>query len=277
MKYKTKADVERVISLNKATTSIEKFIRSYLEGLAVAPIFKAEQRHAELKTQPDVPDVEAVTVDKEITIAEAVYSGPDGNGEYIVESEAVKDIEVVVVSEEYSPNDLRDEAIADLELEYPHLIEPEQTYTEVERLDEHDLIYFESVPDVMPSLIERRPELELSADLARPLYKQMVATKRYDHEVGGVAFDGHVLATDRESVSMLDSYMDKLRRNVFTEVSWKCANGDHFTINAANMVAVEAAVLGHVAAAFAIEEHWGRMIDAAQSVAGFPTSIQVKF
>jgi|LGVF01.2.fsa_nt_gb hypothetical protein len=112
-------------------------IQTYLEGLAIAPILSAEARYLGLMAQDDVLDVAAVTEERN-----------------------------VLVSEAYSANTERDTEIAALVLDYPHLVEPEQTYAEVERSDDEGLIYFETVPDVMPTMIERRPLLVLS----EPLY-----------------------------------------------------------------------------------------------------------
>lgn len=277
MKYKTRKDVERVVNIGKPSAVIEKFIQSYLEGLAVAPIIQAEARYAVLLVRPDRPDVAAEIEERRTLVAEAVYEPVEGSDEFTVVSDAVYELETVTISAAYSPNSIRDAEISALVMQYPHLIEPKpvlEPYTGFDN-DGNEVELSRELP--VPSVAERRPELVLSVDLARPLYKQMIAAQRYAHEVGGVELDGHVLATDRESVSMLDSYMDKLRREVIPTVSWKCANGDHFTIDATNMTAVEAGVLGHVAAAFAIEEHWCGMIDAAQSVADFPTSEQVLF
>jgi hypothetical protein len=182
MKYKTKADVERVIAANKPSAVIETFIQSYLEGLAITPILKAESRYSGLMAQEDVPDVDAVTETRSVLITPTQYEPIEGTEEYEVIAEAVYEDQEFVVSEAYSANTVRDNEIASLVLAYPHVVEPEQTYSEVERIGGEGLIYFETVPDVMPTLVERRPELVLD-DVKRKSLMLIVLENAVDSHI----------------------------------------------------------------------------------------------
>ena len=97
--YKTLEDVERVIALGKPQVVIDKFVDSYLSGVAAAPYIAAEEEYSTLKAQEDQPDVEALR-------------DPD-TGE--------------VVTEGYSPNSIRDARVAELEAEFPYLATEDQT------------------------------------------------------------------------------------------------------------------------------------------------------
>ncbi len=95
--YKTLEDVNRVITLGKPDSVIDKFVDSYLTGIAIQPYLAAEAEYGALKAQDDQPDVEAV-IDPETE---------------------------EVISEAYSPNQIRDERTVELVAEYPYLAEEE--------------------------------------------------------------------------------------------------------------------------------------------------------
>lgn len=92
---KTLEDVNRVINAGKPDRVVQVFIEEYLTGVALAPFIKAEEEYAVLKATPDTPDIEAV-----VGVA----------GEIIIPAA--------------SPNTERDTRIAELEAQYPHLVEP---------------------------------------------------------------------------------------------------------------------------------------------------------
>lgn len=102
--YKTIDDVDRVINAGKPADVINIFIESYLTGEAVKPLLIAENEYAALKAQPDQPDVAPVV---------------DEDGMVLVEG--------------YSPNAIRDARIAELEVEYPYLVDPADGTTVAER------------------------------------------------------------------------------------------------------------------------------------------------
>lgn len=103
--YKTKEDIQRVIKLGKPDKVVDVFIESYLTGEALAPYLEVEQEYTNLLAQDDVPDVEQV-----------------------VDPETLE-----VTTEGYSPNAIRDARIAELEADYPYLIEVEETTVESRR------------------------------------------------------------------------------------------------------------------------------------------------
>ncbi len=104
MIYKTLEDLNRVIALGKPQAVIDKFTQSYLSGVAVAPYLAAENEYSTLQAQEDQPDVEAV-LDPE-------------SGE--------------VITEGYSPNQLRDDRIEALAAEFPYLATEDQERPELE-------------------------------------------------------------------------------------------------------------------------------------------------
>ena len=156
-------------------------IQTYLKGLAIAPTLSAEAHYLVLMAQDDVLDVAEVTEERNVLITPTQYAPVEGTDEYSVVAEAVYEMQHLVVSEAFSANTARDNEIASLVLDYPHLVEPEQTYTEAERFDEHGLIYFEPVADVMPTTAERRPELVLDATIQGQLTVAACKVKMQAH------------------------------------------------------------------------------------------------
>lgn len=98
---------------------------------------------------------------------------------------------------------------------------------------------------------ERTPE-QVAADVLAAA-KEDIAAQRYAMETGGVAYGGMTILTDRESVQILDSTAEKIRRGLMPAIYWKCPEG-YLTLTAANIEEIEIAVLTHVQTAFAWEK-----------------------
>lgn len=139
-------------------------ITAYLTAEALKPIIAAENRYDELKSTPDKETKPEVTDTRTIIVTPAVYDGQDGNGEYTLVSPAVTEEEAYIVSEAIDYNAIRDDEISQLETDFPHLVEPEQTYTT--KTDEYGN---ETVTeDVMPTRAERRPVIEITDEQKIP-------------------------------------------------------------------------------------------------------------
>lgn len=83
--------------------------------------------------------------------------------------------------------------------------------------------------------------------------KVTIAAQRYEMETSGIEYQGMTILTDRESVQILDSTSEKIRRGLVSSIQWKCPEG-YLTLTPANIDAIEMAVLNHVQAAFAWEQ-----------------------
>ena len=83
--------------------------------------------------------------------------------------------------------------------------------------------------------------------------KARIAAQRYVMETSGVQYNGRTILTDRESVQILDSAVEKIRRGIVPSTEWKCPDG-YLTLTSANIDALELLVLSHVQAAFAWEK-----------------------
>lgn len=132
-RHKTHEDVERVIALGKPEKVIDLFIKSYLEGLALAPAYRAEEEYFELKQVPD---------------RETVPAQYDDEG---------------LVLEEQDFNAVRDTRIGALEVEFPHLVEPAPKIAYHEDTDlltgEITLVPYD-LP--VPGIDERRPSVTVN-------------------------------------------------------------------------------------------------------------------
>ncbi len=83
--------------------------------------------------------------------------------------------------------------------------------------------------------------------------KRAISAQRYATETSGVSYQGMTILTDRESVQILDSTCDKIRRGLVPSVDWKCVGG-YLTLTPSNIDALEIAILTHVQTAFAWEK-----------------------
>jgi len=99
-------------------------------------------------------------------------------------------------------------------------------------------------------------DLRTAADIAADeinAQKAAIAAQRYAMETGGITYQGMLFPTDRESVQILDSTCEKIRRGLIAEVPWKCTNG-YIILHAGNITDIEIAILTHVQTAFAWEK-----------------------
>ncbi len=83
--------------------------------------------------------------------------------------------------------------------------------------------------------------------------KDAIAAQRYAMETAGIEYQGMTILTDRESVQILDSTCEKIRRGLVPSVDWKCVDG-YLTLTSSNIDALEIAILTHVQTAFAWEK-----------------------
>jgi hypothetical protein len=83
--------------------------------------------------------------------------------------------------------------------------------------------------------------------------KDAIAAQRYAMETAGIEYQGMTILTDRESVQILDSTCEKIRRGLVASIDWKCKDG-YLTLTEENIDALEIAILTHVQTAFAWEK-----------------------
>jgi hypothetical protein len=84
--------------------------------------------------------------------------------------------------------------------------------------------------------------------------KKDIARQRWEMETSGVEHDGMIFPTDRESVQILDSTMEKIRRGLIPFTDWKCKNG-WYQLNSQNIDALEVKILTHIQNAFQWEKN----------------------
>ena len=159
--YKTLEDLKRVIDLVKPEKVIDMFSDSYLMGIAMRPFFDAEKEYSDLLLLEDKETEPAIVDD-------------DGNE----------------LAPEINYNEIRDDLIAELEAEYPYLKDPDQTFHQGVIGYGDDLgEILGNVPDYMPSLEERRPDVEPASEgLISDLIVQYKSHKR-DAALGAITHD----------------------------------------------------------------------------------------
>ena len=92
------------------------------------------------------------------------------------------------------------------------------------------------------------------------------AQKRYEKETAGVTVNGRLFLTAREDVRILESAMDKIRRGLVSEVSWKCGDGVFIQLRADNIDNIETAMLVHIQTAFVKEAEYIIAIEACTTI-----------
>jgi hypothetical protein len=81
------------------------------------------------------------------------------------------------------------------------------------------------------------------------------AEKRWQVETGGVPWNGHVVATDRDSQSKLIATMVAIQAGLRANPSgWKMASGSFVSLTNEEMMTVIMAAHAHIAGAFDVEE-----------------------
>lgn len=123
----------------------------------------------------------------------------------------------------------------------------------------HDIAYSEGHLQIVDKTI--------TLDDAKARKLSEIAQKRFDKETGGVKYGGYSLYTDRASVAMLDSTLEKIRRNLINSIEWKCGDGQYLTISLSNADAIELAVLLHIQSCFSKEKQMTEDVQAIDDAA----------
>jgi hypothetical protein len=111
--------------------------------------------------------------------------------------------------------------------------------------------YVDGVFSEYPGWEQEQAEKEAAAELQ--YQKDAIAKQRYEMETSGLSYEGLTVPTDRESVQILDSTCEKIRRGLVSSIDWKCKDG-YLTLTAENIDALEIAILTHVQTAFGWEK-----------------------
>ena len=119
------------------------------------------------------------------------------------------------------------------------------------------------IPTPEPTLGAKRGSL-----LAR------LAERRWEVETGGVAIGGMRVATDDRSKLLLVNAAAKAREDSTYTVRWKIGPGTFITLDAAALIAVEAAVFAHVQRCFAREAELSGQIDAAEELTELAAAVE---
>ena len=122
------------------------------------------------------------------------------------------------------------------------------------------------VPTPEPTLDERKATL-----LAR------LAERRWEVETGGVTIGGMTVETDDRSKLLIVNAAARAREDSTYTVRWKIGPGTFITLDAATLIAAEAAVFAHVQRCFAREAELSGQIDAAtaEELAALKATVEV--
>jgi len=99
---------------------------------------------------------------------------------------------------------------------------------------------------------------------AKERYKRILATNRYDLEVGGTTAGPYSnIPTTREYQSLFNTLINFISDNPSSDVNIKKPNGQFITLTAAQLTTVATAVRNHVQSCYEEEKRVSDLIDAA--------------
>lgn len=92
------------------------------------------------------------------------------------------------------------------------------------------------------------------ASFGKKYQKQLLAAKRYDIEVGGTTWNGHVVATDRFSQGKITAaFVLAINGQWLAGAVWKFEGGESVPMQTADILALTGAIQMHVQGAFNTE------------------------
>lgn len=101
---------------------------------------------------------------------------------------------------------------------------------------------------------------------AKSWLKNVVTTRRFDHETKGIEINGAYVATDRDSQAKINGAFNLASYNLDTTIDFKGANG-WVALSGAEMLGIGVAVGRHVQACFSKERALHEAIDACEDLA----------
>jgi hypothetical protein len=135
-----------------------------------------------------------------------------------------------------------------------HVEWTDQSNTDINSLSDYQWVIdaWQAEKSIVDSMASD-PYYGLNIDQTKEKKKVEISAQRYTMETSGIQYNGVTISTDRESAQILDSVIEKIRRGVVPSIEWKCPEG-YITLTAANIDAIELAVLTHIQSAFSWEK-----------------------
>ena len=133
-------------------------------------------------------------------------------------------------------------------------------------------------PDGNLEIWEKQPEgymtdeqwqilhLEISVPEFKAIKKREIASLRYEKEISGIIFGDYLIATDRDSQSLITGAALAAIQDSSYTVRWKTASG-FITLTSDQILSVAQAVRTHVQGCFDKEADLTAAIDEAESIA----------
>lgn len=152
---------------------------------------------------------------------------------------------------------------------YKHYEEEYQSINELRKAFPNISIPDDPTSDVLADINIELADIEAPKTLAeiKVAYKQRIASARWQAETSGLEFNGFIIATDRESQSLINSAVTSTLLDPTYTVKWKMANG-FVGLDAQMIQAVGMAVRDHVQSCFNKEAELYIAIDDAESAEG---------
>ena len=100
----------------------------------------------------------------------------------------------------------------------------------------------------------------------KPAKKTEIAAARYAAEIVGIEYEGNLIATDRDSQTLITGAALAATLDSAYTLSWKMAKGEFINLTSAQIIAIAQAVRRHVQRCFDHEAELCTLIDKALSV-----------
>ena len=97
----------------------------------------------------------------------------------------------------------------------------------------------------------------------KPDKKAEIAAARYSAEIAGIAYEGNLIATDRNSQSLITGAALAATLDSAYTLHWKRANGEFINLTSAQIIAIAQAVRRHVQSCFDHEAELLPLIESA--------------
>lgn len=101
--------------------------------------------------------------------------------------------------------------------------------------------------------IVEKPILEMSLEDTIKNKISRLSSIRYEKEIGGLDIDGLFFATDRESVSILNSALTSIQNGFATEIEWKTSTGSFVKLTKEMLYDISKKIFEHIQNCFKVE------------------------
>lgn len=114
--------------------------------------------------------------------------------------------------------------------------------------------------------IEELPEKKETLEEVLKLKLAQLAQLRYEQETSGITFSNYKIATDRESVFILNSALNSVKNGYTESIEWKSESGEFVSLGLVELDAIANQVFNHIQNCFKNENILKQQILASTDI-----------